>query len=69
MDFTKRRYNMLKAGNEYIKSIGHIAEFCHGDINCQMKITWVDNFVNFVVLKVYVYSQQAFTYSGMIWRL
>ena len=25
-------------------------------------------YMNFVVLKVYVYSQEAFTYSGMVWR-
>ena len=34
---------MLKAGNEYIKSIGHTAKFCCADINCQMKIKWGDN--------------------------
>ena len=34
---------MLKAGNEYIKSIGHTAKFCCAVINCRMKIKWGDN--------------------------
>ena len=89
LDLTKRWYDTLKAGNEYIKSIGHTAKFCYADINCQMKIKWEDNseeffeslrdlknlvdlnywkleYVNFVVLEVYVYSQQAFTSSGIV---
>ena len=39
----KRRYDILKAGNEYIKSIGHTAKFYYADINCQVKIKWGDN--------------------------
>ena len=43
LDLTKRWYDILKAGNEYIKSIGHTAKFCYADINCRMKIKWGDN--------------------------
>ena len=43
LDLTKRRYDILKAGNEFIKSIGHTAKFCYADINCRMKIKWGDN--------------------------
>ena len=43
LDLIKRQYDMLKAGNEYIKSIGHTAKFCYADINCRMKIKWGDN--------------------------
>ena len=43
LDLTKRRYDILKAENEYIKSIGRTAKFCYADINCQMKIKWGDN--------------------------
>ena len=43
LDLAKRRYNILKVGNEYIKSIGHTAKFCYADLNCRMKITWGDN--------------------------
>ena len=43
LDLTKRRYDILKAGNKYIKSIGHTAKFCYADINCRMKIKWGDN--------------------------
>ena len=43
LDLAKRRYDILKAGNEYIKSIGHTAKFCYADINCRMKIKWGDN--------------------------
>ena len=90
LDLTKWRYDILKARNEYIKSIGHTPKFCYADINCRMKNKWGDNseeffeslqdlkdlvdencwkleYVNFVVLEVYVYSQQAFTCSGMVW--
>ena len=47
LDLTKRRYDILKAGNEFIKSIGHTAKFCYADINCRMKIKWGDNSVEF----------------------
>ena len=40
---TGRWYDILKAENEYIKSIGHTAKFCYADINCRMKIRWGDN--------------------------
>ena len=43
LDLTKRQYDILKAGKEYIKSIAHTAKFCYADINCQMKIKWGDN--------------------------
>ena len=43
LDSTKRRYDILKAGNEYINAIGHTAKFCYADINCRMKIKWGDN--------------------------
>ena len=43
LDLAKWRYDILKAGNEYIKSIGHTAEFCYVDINCQMKMKYGDN--------------------------
>ena len=38
LDLTKRQYDILKAGNEYIKSIGHTAKVCCADINCRMQI-------------------------------
>ena len=47
LDLTKRRYDILKAGNESIKSIGHTAKFCYADINCRMKIKWADNSEDF----------------------
>ena len=47
LDLTKRRYDILKAGNEYIKSIGHTVKFCYADINCRMKNKWVDNSEDF----------------------
>ena len=43
LDLAKRWYDILKTGNEYIKSIGHTAKFCYADINCRMKIKWGDN--------------------------
>ena len=43
LDLTKRRDDLLKARNEYIKSIGHTVKFCYADINCRMKIKWRDN--------------------------
>ena len=47
LNLTKRRYDILQAGNEYIKSNGHIAKFCYADINCRMKIKRADNFEKF----------------------
>ena len=47
LDLTKWRYDILQAGNEYIKSNGHIAKFCYADINCRMKIKRADNFEKF----------------------
>ena len=56
LDLTKRWYDILKAGIEYIKSIGHTAKFCYADINCRMKIKWGDNseeFLNlFMILQI-----------------
>ena len=43
LDLIKQRYDILKAGNEYIKSICHTAKFCYADINCRMEIKWGDN--------------------------
>ena len=43
LDLTKRRYDIFKVGNEYIKSIGHTTKFCYADVNCRMKIKWEDN--------------------------
>ena len=48
LDLTKQRYGILKAGNKYIKSIGHIAKFCYADINCRMKIKRGDNSEEFL---------------------
>ena len=48
LDLTKWRYDILKVGNEYIKSIGHTAKFCYVDINCRMKIKWGDNSEEFL---------------------
>ena len=42
LDPTKWQYDILKARNKYIKSIGHAAKFCYADINCRMKIKWTD---------------------------
>ena len=38
LDLTKQRYDILKAGNGYIKSIGHTAKLSFADVNCRMKI-------------------------------
>ena len=43
LGLTKRRYDILEAGNEFIKSIGHTAKFCYADINCRMIIKWGNN--------------------------
>ena len=43
VDLKKRRYDILKTGNEYIKSVCYTAKFCYADINCWMKIKWRDN--------------------------
>ena len=84
LDLTKRRYDILKVGNEYNKSIGHTGKFCYANVNYRgMKIKWefnsedfikslrdlkdlVDVNYEFFVLEEYVYSQQAFTCSGMV---
>ena len=77
---TKRRYDILKAGNEYIKSVDHTAKFCYADVNYSMGFfeslqelkDLVDinclklDYVNFVVLMIYFYSQQAFSCFGMV---
>ena len=47
LDSTKRRYDILKAGNEYIKSIDHTVYFCYTHINCRMKIKSAHNLEDF----------------------
>ena len=47
LDLTKRQYHILKARNEYIKSIGHTAKCCYANINRRMTIKWADNSEDF----------------------
>ena len=47
LDSTKGRYDILKAGNEYIKSIDHTVYFCYADVNCRMKIKSAHNLEDF----------------------
>ena len=43
LGLTKRGYDILKAGNEYIKSTGHTAKSSYADMNCRTKTKWGDN--------------------------
>ena len=47
LGLTKQQHDILKARNDYIKSIGHTAKFCYADINYQANIKWVDNYEDF----------------------
>ena len=45
LDLTKSRYTLLTDANKVVKQNPDI-KFCYADINCRLKITWVDESID-----------------------
>ena len=42
LDLTKSRYSLLAKANDIVKSNARV-KFCYADINCRLKLKWVDD--------------------------